>query len=114
MQVNSAQDWLTRYKRQIIAKTYHSIPPPQTKRYNSVFLSAEANGATTRERFVIPAVSGWGSVPGGATYSNFCCLSNGQNTTAPGVFSTTTDKGVVRLNLLQPMSVTATRTLADG
>jgi hypothetical protein len=108
MQVNSAQDWLTRYKRQIVAKTYHTIPPPQTKRYNYVFLSAEANGATTRERFVIPAVSGWGSVPGGATYTNFCCLSNGSSA-APGVFSRTTDKGVVRLNFLQPLSVTATR-----
>ena len=108
MQVNSAQDWLTRYKRQIVAKTYHTIPPPQTKRYNYVFLSAEANGATTRERFVIPAVSGWGSVPGGATYTNFCCLSNGSSA-APGVFTTTTDKGVVRLNVIPPLSVTATR-----
>lgn len=110
MQVNSAQDWLTLKKRQLVATTYHTIPPPQTKKYNSVFLSAMANNATQRQRFVIPAVSGWGSVPGGATYSNFCCLSNGQNTTAPGVFATTTDKGVVRFNIVPPLSVTATRT----
>lgn len=108
MQVNSAQDWLTRHKRQLIAKTYHSIPPPQSRRYNSVFLSAEANAATQRERFIVPAVSGWGSVPGTATYTNFCCLSNG-TTAAPGVFSRTTTEGIVRFNIVPPLSVTATR-----
>jgi hypothetical protein len=108
MQVNSAQDWLTRYKRQVVAKTYHTVPPPQHRRHNSVFLSAEANGATARERFVIPAVSAWGSVPGGATYTSFCCLSNG-NTGPPGVFSTTTNQGIVRFNIVPPLSVTATR-----
>ena len=108
MQVNSAQDWLTRYKRQVIAKTYHTTPPPQHRRHNSVFLSAEANGATTRERFVIPAVSASGSVPGGATYTSFCCLSNG-NSGPMGVFPTTTNQGIVRFNIVPPLSVTATR-----
>ena len=108
MQVNSAQDWLTRYKRQIVAKTYHTIPPPQSKRYNYVFLSAEANGATIRERFVIPTVSGPGSAPGRATYTSFCCLSNG-NSASPGTFTTTTNAGIVRFNVIPPMSVTATR-----
>ena len=113
MQVNSAQDWLTRYKRQIVAKTYHTTPPPQTKKYNYVFVSAEANGATTRERCVSPTASAPGSVPGGATYTSFCCLSNG-NSGAPGVFSTTTDKGIVRFNVVPPLSVTATRTLGSA
>ena len=113
MQVNSAQDWLTMKKRQIIAKTYHTTPPPQKRRHNDVFLSAMANRATQTQLLVVPQVSGWGSVRGGETYSNWCCLSNG-STAAPGAFTTTTDKGYVRLNLLQPMSVTATRTLADG
>jgi hypothetical protein len=108
MQVNSAQDWLTAKKRQIVAKTYHTTPPPQSKRYNYVFLSAEANGATQRERIVAPQVSAWGSVPGGVSYSNFCCLSNG-STTAPGTFATTTDRGIVRFNIIPPLSVTATR-----
>jgi len=107
MQVNSAQDWLTRYKRQIIAKTYHSIPPPQSKRYNYVYLSAEANAATQRERFIIPPNPGIGNVTA-ATFLNFCCISNG-NSGAPGTFSTTTDRGVVRVNVIPPMSVTATR-----
>jgi hypothetical protein len=108
MQVNSAQDYLTMKKRQLVAATYHQIPPPQTKRYNSVFLSAIANGATQTQLFVNPNPSGWRTVRGGETTSNWCCLSNGSSV-APGVFTTTTDKGWVRLNLLQPMSVTATR-----
>ena len=112
MQVNSAQDWLTAKKRQIVAKTYHTIPPPQTKRYNYVFLSAIANGATQRQRFIVPPNPGIGNVTR-AAFSSECCLSNG-NTASPGVFSATTSKGVVRLNLLQPMSITATRTTASG
>jgi hypothetical protein len=108
MQVNSAQDWLTMKKRQIVAKTYHTTPPPQSRKHNGVFLSAMANRATQRERLVVPQVSGWGSAPGGATYSNLCCLSNG-NSAAPGVFTTTTTQGIVRFNIIPPISVTATR-----
>lgn len=107
MQVNSAQDWLTRYKRQVVAKTYHTIPPPQSRRYNSVFLSAAANGATQRERFIIPPNPGIGNVTA-ATFLSFCCLSNG-NSAAPGTFSTTTNEGIVRFNVIPPLSVTATR-----
>jgi hypothetical protein len=108
MQVNSAQDWLTMKKRQVIAKTYHTIPPPQSRRHNTVFLSAIANGATQTQLLVVPQVSGWGSVPGGETTSNSCCLSNG-STAAPGVFPTTTTQGIVRFNVIAPLSVTATR-----
>lgn len=111
MQVNSAQDYLTMRKRQIVAKTYHSIPPPQTKRYNSVFLSAVANGATQSQRFIIPTLAQGPGAIGGATFSNWCCLSNGSSA-APGTFATTTDKGFVKLSLQQPMSVTATRVIA--
>ena len=108
MQVNSAQDWLTMKKRQVIAKTYHVTPPPQHRKHNSVFLSAMANGATQRQRLIVPNPSGWRSVPGTATYVNWCCLSNGSSA-APGAFTTSTDKGVVRVNVIPPMSVTATR-----
>ena len=113
MQVNSAQDWLTMKKRQIIAKTYHVDPPPQHRKHNNVFLSAMANNATQKQLLVVPQVSGWGSVRGGETTSNWCCLSNGSSA-APGAFTTTTDKGFVKLALQQPMSVTATRTVASG
>jgi hypothetical protein len=108
MQVNSAQDWLTAKKRQLIAKTYHTTPPPQSRKHNSVFLSAMANNATQRQRLVVPQVSGWGSVTGGATYTNWCCLSN-DSSAAPGVFATKTTQGIVRFNVIPPISVTATR-----
>jgi len=108
MQVNSAQDWLTMKKRQIIAKTYHTIPPPQKRKHNDVFLSAMANEATQTQLLVVPNPSGWRSVRGGETISNWCCLSNGSSA-SPGVFTTTTDKGVVRFNVIPPLSVTATR-----
>ena len=108
MQVNSAQDWLTAKKRQVIAQTYHTTPPPQSRRTNGVFLSAMANGATQTQLLLVPQVSGWGSVPGGETISNWCCLSRG-STAAPGTFLTTTDRGIVRFNVIPSMSVTATR-----
>lgn len=108
MQVNSAQDWLTAQKRRIIARSYHVTPPPQSRRDNAVFLSAMANGATQRERFVAPFQGAWGGASGGATYSSLCCLSNG-TVGAPGTFATTTDRGIVRFNILPPLSVTATR-----
>ena len=110
MQVNSAQDYLTMKKRQIIAKTYHTTPPPQHRKHNSVFLSAMANNATQRQRFIIPTLAPGAGAIGGATYTNWCCLSN-SSSAAPGAFATTTDKGIVRFNIVPPMSVTATRTV---
>ena len=95
-------------KRQLIAKTYHTVPPSQSRRHNGVFLSAMANNATQTQLLVVPQVSAWGSAPGGEIISNWCCLPNG-STVAPGVFSTTTDRGIVRFNVVPPMSVTATR-----
>ena len=108
MQVNSAQDWLTNQKRRIVAKSYHTTPPPQSRKYNYVYTSAVANGATQRERFVAPFQGAQGGASGGATYSSLCCLNTGQ-TGAPGVFSTVTTEGSVRFNVIPSMSVTATR-----
>lgn len=98
-------------KRQLIAKTYHTTPPPQSRRTNAVFLSAMANNATQTQLLVVPTVSGWGSAPGGETSSNWCCLSNGSSS-APGTFATTTDRGVVRFHIVPPMSVAATRVVS--
>jgi hypothetical protein len=107
MQVNSAQDWLTQKKRQIVAKTYHTTPPPQSRKYNSVFISAVANGATQRERFIVPPNPGLSTVPG-ASYSSLCCLSNGQ-TGAPFAFSTVTTQGNIPIRDLNlAMSYTST------
>ena len=95
-------------KRQLIAKTYHVIPPPQSRRTNAIFLSSMANRATQTQILLVPQPSGWGSVPSGKTTVNLCCLSNG-STAAPGTFTTVTDRGVVRFNVIPPIGVTATR-----
>ena len=106
MQVNSAQDWLTRRKRQIVAATYHSTPPPQSRKYNYVFISAMANGANQRQRFIIPPNPGL-STNAGATYSSLCCLSSSLG--APFAFSTVTTQGSLPIRDLNlAMSYTAT------
>jgi hypothetical protein len=97
MQVNSAQDFLTKYKRRVLAKSYNSTPPEQKNKTNSLFLSVEANAATQRERFVSPAVSAWGGVPGTATFSSDCCL------TWTGVFSTVNTKDGLNRQALMPI-----------
>jgi hypothetical protein len=97
MQVNSAQDFLTKYKRRVLAKSYNSTPPVQKNKTNSLFLSVEANAATQRERFVSPAVSAWGGVPGTATFSSDCCL------TWTGVFSTVNTKDGLNRQALMPI-----------
>ena len=106
MQVNSAQDWLTKQKRRIIARSINSTPPPQSRKTNDVFLSAVANGATQRERFVAAFQGARGGASGGATYSSECCLSRNA-TGAFGAFQTQTDRGVVPTTgrSVQPLSV---------
>lgn len=100
------QDWVTQKKRRVIAATYHSTPPPQSRKYNSVFLSAVANGATQRERFIVPPNPGLSTVPG-ATYSSLCCLSSSLG--APFAFSTVTTQGSLPIRDLNlAMSYTAT------
>jgi hypothetical protein len=98
MQVNSAQDWLTKYKRRIIAKTYN---PPQELRSNSLFMSVEANQATQRERFVAPFQGALGGASGGATYASDCC-------TLSPAFAGTILHSVVRFNVIPPISSRAT------
>ena len=106
MQVNSAQDWVTKQKRRVIAKSINTTPPPQSRKTNDVYLSAIANGATQRERFVAPFQGAMGGASGGATYTSECCLSVGANG-AFGAFQTTTAEGVVPYNgrSVQPLSV---------
>jgi hypothetical protein len=108
MQVNSAQDYLTMRKRQIIAKTYNTTPPPGARENNAVFLSAIANNASQYERQVFPFQGAWGGASGGESWVSRCCLSNG-GAGAFGAFTTTTSKGIVRFNVIAPMSVNATR-----
>lgn len=104
MQVNSAQDYLTLRKRQILAATYATIPPPQENKVPSLYRSIVANQATTRQRFIVPAVSAWGSVPGTASYTNWCsgCAA------WPGVFSSVNTRDVVNRQALRPIGIRAT------
>jgi hypothetical protein len=105
------QDYVTMRKRQIIAKTYNTTPPPGSRETNAIFLSALANNASQVERQVFPFQGAWGGASGGKTYISRCCLSNG-GVGAFGAFRTTTDKGVVRFNVIPPMSVAQTRVIS--
>jgi hypothetical protein len=98
MQVNSTQDWLTKYKRRIIAKTFN---PPQELRSNSLFMSVEANQATQRERLVAPFQGARGGASGGATYASDCC-------TLSPAFAGTALHSVVRFNVIPALSYRAT------
>ena len=102
MQVNSAQDYLTKYKRRVLARSYGATPPEQKNKTNTLYMSVEANAATQRERFVTSAVSAWGGAPGGATYSSDCCL------TWNGAFSTVNTKDGVNRQALMPIGRRAT------
>ena len=91
-------------KRQIVAKSYYSTPPPQQLKHNSVYLSAVGNNATTRQRFVIPSASAWGSVPGTASFSNWCTGCETPAAGAPGTFTVVNTKDT-HLTRQYPMSV---------
>lgn len=97
MQVNSAQDYLTRYKNRVLAKGFIEIPTPQSRRTNTMFTSVLANSAAQRERQVFPQASAWGSVPGGVTYTSQCCLTSFR-------LPAFVDRGVVRFNVIPPLS----------
>ena len=74
MQVNSAQDYLTSRKRQIVAATVYSTPPPQSRKYNYVYTSVEANNASRYQAVNTINTSAWGSAAGGRTFVSQCCL----------------------------------------
>ena len=98
MQVNSTQDWLTKYKRRVLAKSFNS---PQELRSNTLYTSVEANQATQRERFVAPFQGANGGASGGTTYTSDCC-------TVSAAFSGTARHSVVRFNVIPALSYRAT------
>jgi hypothetical protein len=107
MQVNSAQDYLTMRKRQLIAKTFYSTPPEQKDKTNGVFLSTMANNATVRQILAVPTVSGWRDSPGGITVSNWCTTCETASG-APGAFTVRNTKDLVSRQALRPIGVRAT------
>ncbi len=92
-------------KRQILASTYYSTPPPQQNKLNSLYLSTVGNAATTRQRFILPTVSAWTGVPGTASFVNFCTTCE-KATGAPGTFQTVNTKDVLSMQALKPLGVT--------
>ena len=106
MQVNSAQDYLTLKKRQLIASTFASTPPPPKDRRNGIYLSVKANQATTRQIQAVPVASAWGDAPGGTTVTNWCSGCEAYN----GIFTTVNLKDVVNRQALRPIGVRSTTT----
>lgn len=103
MQVNSAQDYTTLAKRRVVAKTYLTVSPPVSRRNNQVYTSAVANQATQYQRNLYAFQGANGGAIGGVTWTSQCCLG-----TSVFAFSTTTDRGIVRFNVIPPISVKAT------
>ena len=82
MQVNSAQDYLTQIKRQIIAKSLALSPPPQKRRSNGDYVGVLANKADQYDIFVASVgVNTVGPATLGKTYRSFCCVPVNTSTT---------------------------------
>lgn len=94
MQINSAQDYLTRRKRQLISATYSSTPPEQQQKTNAMYLSTVANRATVRQVLAVPIV------PGGTTVTSWCSGCEAFT----GVFPTVNTKDVMSRQALHPMT----------
>lgn len=101
MQVNSAQDYLTMKKRQILASTYSSTPPEQKDKTPSLYRSVIANQATVRQVLHVPAPSGWGDAPGGVTVTNWCSGCEAWR----GIFPTVNTKDLVSRQALRPIGI---------
>jgi len=107
MQVNSAQDYLTRYKRRVLSANYYRTPPEQKDKTNALWLSTVGNNATTRVRKDTPVIGAWGGVPTGPTYTNSCSNCS-RASGAPGTFQTVNTKDGLTRQALQPIGVRAT------
>jgi hypothetical protein len=66
-----------------------------------MFTSVVGNGAQQRERFVAPFQGARGGASGGASYTTRCCLAG-----TPLALGIVVDSGVVRFNVIPPMSST--------
>ena len=75
MQVNSAQDYLTQMKRQIIAKSLASSPPPQKRRSNTQYIAVLGNKSQQYTRFVAGmGINAYYPATLGTTYTSTCCV----------------------------------------
>ena len=78
MQVNSAQDYLTHHKRNIIAKSYTADPPFGKNKIPSTYLSLKANAAARYQLNVAAACRGNQTCSQlGETTTSYCCSQSG-------------------------------------
>jgi 16S rRNA G966 N2-methylase RsmD len=78
MQVNSAQDYLTQVKRQVISKIYVADPPFGKNKVPSTYLSLKANNASRHQMTVAAACRGNNTCSGlGETNTSQCCTQSG-------------------------------------
>jgi hypothetical protein len=82
MQVNSAQDYLTQQKRQIIARSLLSSPPPQKRRTNEQYIAILGNKSDRYDRFVGGmGINAYYPTTLGTTYTSTCCVPANTTTT---------------------------------
>ena len=75
MQVNSAQDYMTQMKRQIIAKSLALSPPPLKQRSNTQYIGIVANKSDRYDMLVAGVgINTVGPATLGKTYVSFCCV----------------------------------------
>lgn len=82
MQVNSAQDYLTNQKRQIIARSLAVAPPPQKRRTNTQYIGVLANKSQQYTRFVGGmGINAYYPATLGTTFTSACCVPTNTATT---------------------------------
>jgi hypothetical protein len=88
MQVNNTQDYITKYKRRIIAKSIAVASPPQKRRTNAMYTSVLANGDDQYNLTVsAPGRNNYYGDTLGRVFTSLCCKP--QNVVAGGTLSYT-------------------------
>lgn len=75
MQVNNVQDYVTQKKRQIIAASLATAPPPQKRRSNTQYIAILGNKSQQYTRFVGGmGINAYYPATLGTTYTSACCV----------------------------------------
>jgi len=74
MQVNNTQDYITKYKRRVIAKSIAVASPPQKRRTNAMYTSVIANGQDQYNLTVsAPGRNNYYGDTLGRDFTSLCC-----------------------------------------
>jgi len=88
MQVNNTQDYISQYKRRVIAKSIAVASPPQKRRTTSMYTSVQGNGQDQYNRFVGgPGRNNFYCASLGTVFTSLCCKP--QNVVSGGTLSYT-------------------------